>query len=300
MSHSSQPRENRTIFPSFLASELGETNPADALFHVIPVPYEKTVSYGKGTGLGPEAILWASQQLELYDGCGVPAERGIHTRPALDCEGPPESVLSDLGRLVGELHGQGRIPVVLGGEHTVTAGAVCGFASLSERVGVVQFDAHADLRDQYEGTIHSHACAMRRVLDNGFSLFQIGVRSLSFEEEVFRKDLGIGRLDAVDIFRKGIPECLLPEDFPRNIYLTIDVDVFDPSLMPSTGTPEPGGLLWYQMIQVLEQVIARRNVVGFDVVELAPIAGFHAPDFTAARLIYNLMGLIIRNRENDG
>ena len=253
----------------------------------------------KEPAVGPGAILQASQQLELYDGYGIPAEKGIHTWPALDCEGPPDTVLSRLGRLVGEMHGQGRIPVVLGGEHTVTAGAVCGFESLSDRVGVVQFDAHADLRQEYEGTIHSHACAMRRVLDNGFSLFQIGVRSLSFKEEVFRRDLGIGRLDAVDIFRKGIPGTILPEDFPRNIYLTIDVDVFDPSLMPSTGTPEPGGLFWHQMMQILEQVIAGRNVVGFDVVELAPIPGFHAPDFTAARLIYNLMGMIVRSRKSN-
>ena len=285
-------------YPSFLASELGETDPADALFHVIPIPYEKSVSYGKGTGGGPEAILRASQQLELYDGFSIPAEKGIHTWPALDSEGLPDTVLSRLGILVGEICNRKKIPVTLGGEHTITAGALCGFENQSDRVGVVQFDAHADLREQYEGSIFSHACAMRRALDMGFSLFQVGVRSLSFEEEVVRRKLGIGRLDAADIFRKGIPEPILPEDFPRNIYLTIDVDVFDPSLMPSTGTPEPGGLFWYQMMQILEGVVAQRNVVGFDVVELAPIAGFHAPDFTVARLIYNLMGLIVRNRED--
>ena len=286
--------------PSFLASELGETNPEDAFFHVIPVPYEKSVSYGKGTGGGPDAILRASQQLELYDGFSIPAERGIYTCRAVDCEGPPEEVLPRIGGLVREAVHQKRIPVVLGGEHTVTAGALQGLERLSGRIGVVQFDAHADLREEYEGTIHSHACAMRRALEMGFSLFQLGVRSLSFEEEVFRRDLGIGRLDAADIFRKGIPERIFPEDFPPNIYLTIDVDVFDPSLMPSTGTPEPGGLLWYQMMQILERVIARRNMVGFDVVELAPIPGFHAPDFTVARLLYNLMGMIVRNRESAG
>ena len=284
--------------PSFLASELGETNPEDAFFHVIPVPYEKSVSYGKGTCGGPDAILRASQQLELYDGFSIPAEKGIYTWPALDCEGPPDMVLSRLGRLVGEIYNKGKIPVTLGGEHTITAGAVCGFESLSKQVGVVQFDAHADLRQEYEGTIHSHACAMHRVLEKGFSLFQIGVRSLSFEEEVFRRDLGIGRLDAMDIFRKGIPDSILPEDFPDNLYLTIDVDALDPSLMPSTGTPEPGGLFWHQMMQILEGVIAGRNVIGFDVVEFAPFAGFHAPDFTIARLIYNLMGMIVRNRES--
>ncbi len=283
-------------FPSFLASELQDTGPADALFHVIPVPYEKSVSYGKGTGGGPAAILSASQKLELYDGFSIPAEQGIHTTPAVDCNGRPEEVLPRIGRVVRETARQNRIPIVLGGEHTVTAGALRGFEGLSDSMGVVQFDAHADLRNEYEGSAYSHACPMRRSLDMGFSLFQIGVRSLSYEEEVLRRHLGLGRLDPADIFTKGIPHPVLPEDFPQNIYLTIDVDVFDPSLMPSTGTPEPGGLFWHQMMQILEQLTTEKNVVGFDVVELSPIAGFHAPDFTAARLIYNLMGYLARRR----
>ena len=282
-------------YPSFLASELGETDPDQALFHVMPVPYEKTVTYGTGTGKGPSAILMASQQLELFDGVGIPADRGIFTRAPLNCEGLPETVLGELSQQVEDLMERKKIPVILGGEHTLTAGALQGFGMFERPVGVVQFDAHADLRDTYEGSPYNHACAMRRVLDHGCDLFQIGVRSMSFDEAIFRREHRIGHLDAVDIAGSGIPSSILPDDFPMNIYISIDVDSLDPSLMPATGTPEPGGLTWFQMAGALEKIISRRNVVGFDVVELAPIPGFHFAEFTVARLIYNTMGLISRN-----
>ena len=134
---------------------------------------------------------------------------------------------------------------------------------------------------------------MRRVLDMGHRLFQIGVRSLSMEEAVYRKRQGISHLDAVNIATVGLPDPLLPEDFPESIYLTIDVDCFDPSIVPATGTPEPGGLSWYQMIRALSESCRQRRVIGFDVVELAPIAGLSAPDYTIARLVYRLMGSIL-------
>jgi len=280
------------IDPAFLASELGQVNPDQALFHVIPVPYEKTVTYGKGTARGPSAILAASQQLELYDGFGIPAEKGIYTEVPHDCDGPPNAVLDALAARVTAIVAERRIPVILGGEHTVTAGALKGVVGARGPVGVVQFDAHADLRNRYEESPYNHACTMRRVLDQGHNIFQIGVRSLSMEEVVYRRDLNILHLDAADIARRGIPGNILPSDFPDDIYITIDVDCFDPSVMPSTGTPEPGGLTWYQMLDVLSKICRERRVVGFDVVELAPIVGFHAPDFTVARLIYQLMGLV--------
>ncbi len=282
-------------YPSFLASEVGEISPNRALFHVIPVPYEKTVTYGMGTRKGPSAILTASQQLELFDGVGIPADMGICTRAPLDCHGSPEVILGELSKQVEDVALQRKIPVILGGEHTITSGALRGVARAFGPVGVVQFDAHADLRDRYEGSPYNHACVMRRVLEQGFDLFQIGVRSLSPGEVQYRRDQAVGHLDAVDIARGGFPEILLPHDFPENIYITIDVDCLDPSLMPATGTPEPGGLTWYQMTEALGGICGRRRVVGFDVVELAPISGFHAPDFTVARLMYNLMGLISRN-----
>ena len=219
----------------------------------------------------------------------------ICSHAPLDCEGLPEIVLGELSEQAKDLVGWRKIPVILGGEHTITAGALGGFGLFKRPVGVVQFDAHADLRDTYEGSPYNHACSMRRVLDYGFDLFQIGVRSLSLDEAVFRRDHQIGHLDAMDIAGNGVPSSILPDDFPMNIYISIDVDCLDPSLMPATGTPEPGGLTWFQMAEALETIISGRNVVGFDVVELAPIPGFHSAEFTVARLIYNTMGVISRN-----
>ena len=279
-------------YPSFLASELGETPPEQALFHVIPVPYEKTVTYGTGTRKGPSAILRASQQLELFDGVGIPADMGIHTRPPLNCHGAPSAVLGELSQQVKGIVEGKKIPVILGGEHTITSGALQELGLFKGPVGVVQFDAHADLRDTYDGSPYNHACVMRRVLEHGFDLFQIGVRSLSPEEVRYRRDHRIGHLDAVDIAFGGIPQTILPDDFPKNLYVSIDVDCLDPSLMPATGTPEPGGLTWYQMTEAVAGICGQRRVVGFDVVELAPISNFHAPDFTIAKLIYQMMGFI--------
>ena len=287
-------------FPDFLGSELGQTKPANALFHVIPAPYEKSVSYGTGAAGGPSAILEASQQLELYDGFSIPAECGIFTHPALGCEGTHETALTEIADAVKTVLGQKKIPVLLGGEHTVTVGALKALQEQNHAtLGIVQFDAHADLRDTYEGSPFSHACVMRRALDMGFTIYQIGVRSLSHEEESLRQKKNIGRLDAREIALSGLPEPILPADFPETIYITIDVDGLDPSVIPATGTPEPGGLSWYQMMQALESIIRQRNVIGLDVVELAPIAGMHAADFAAARLIYNTMGMIVRNRSGS-
>ena len=146
-------------------------------------------------------------------------------------------------------------------------------------VGVVQFDAHADLRDRYEGSPYNHACTMRRVLDYGHRLFQVGVRSLSMEEVAYRRDQGIQGLDAEAIASRGIPETFLPRDFPEDIYVTVDVDCLDPSIMPATGTPEPGGLSWYQIMAALSGICGPRRILGFDVVELAPINRFSRSRF---------------------
>ncbi len=285
-------------YQRFLESELGSETAAEPLFHLIPAPYEKSVSYGTGTAAGPAAILAASQQLELFDGTSIPAEYGISTLPPLSCTGNPEKVLAEISAAVEDVLLRNRsIPVVLGGEHTVTMGALRAARQFFDQCGVVQFDAHADLRDTYQGSRYSHACVMRRALDMEFPLYQIGVRSLSHEEELLRQAKDIGRLDGAAIGCGVMPDPILPADFPQNIYLTIDVDVFDPAVIPATGTPEPGGLSWYQMMQALSSVMQGRRVVGCDVVELAPIAGLHAPDYTVARLLYNLFGMIGRNNQ---
>ena len=280
--------------PCFLDSEIEQPRPEEALFHIISAPFEQTVSYGGGTGRGPAAIIHASQQLETFDGFSIPAEKGIYTHPPLDCTGSSEEVLEEIRKCTAGVAELGSIPVLLGGEHTVTFGALKALKEKHGSFGVVQFDAHADLRDTYEGSPWSHACVMHRALDLGLALFQIGVRSMSFPETEVRKKHKVGFVDGYEIGTTGLPESLLPDDFPEKIYVTFDVDGLDPSVIPGTGTPEPGGLTWYQAMQALEKIVAGRQVIGCDVVELAPTPGRHVSEFAAARLTYNLLGIIQR------
>jgi agmatinase len=285
------------MYPSFLELDIVPASFENALFHILPVPLEKSVSYGSGTANGPQAILQASLHLEAFDGQDIPAESGIHTHPPIKCGA--ENVQEDLEVISVEvrkvLDHQG-VPIILGGEHTVTLGVLKAFAERNERIGVVQFDAHCDLRDSYEYNPLSHACVMRRVHEMGFPVMQIGIRSLSQPEEVFRRENSIPCLDAETIYREGIPSEVLPPGFPDKIYITFDVDCLDPSIMSTTGTPEPGGLGWYQAIDILGKVAAGRIICGFDVVELAPSGGLHAADFTAAKLVYTLIGIINQSR----
>lgn len=280
-----------------LPSEL--TRCENALFHVIPVPLERSVSWGRGTARGPQAILQASGQVEDFDGYSVPAEAGICTHEFIPCDGgrPTQDILDDAAREAGRIIGDGTIPVILGGEHTVALGGVQAALAACPGVGIVYFDAHSDLRDEYEDNPLSHACTGRRIYDMGAPLFQIGRRSWCAEEDSFVRQSSIGRLDGIDIHRNGVPDTVLPSEFPDEIYITFDVDALDPSIMPATGTPEPGGILWYDALQLLERVTGGRTVIGFDIVELAPREGMHAADFTAARLAYQIMGFITRGKE---
>jgi agmatinase len=281
-------------YPRFLEGEIDDLGPEEALFHVIPVPLEQTVSYGGGTGEGPSAILRASSQLEVFDGVSNPSEHGIWTDVPVDTAGPLAEVVGRIEGAVTRSFALGKLPVLLGGEHTVTVGALAACREIHGEIGIVQIDAHADLRDSYEGTPYSHACVMKRACDMGHTVFQAGIRSLSLPEVDFRKSHPVHHLDAREIAKHGIPEAMLPEGFPHRIWLTLDVDGLDPSIMPATGTPEPGGLSWYQCLEIIEKAVAGRKVAGFDVVELAPIDGLHFPDFAAARLVYDTMGIISR------
>lgn len=279
----------------FLASELGELAPAAARFHVLPVPYEKTVSYGGGTARGPAAILAASDQLERWDGASDPGAEGIYTWPAVDCDGAPGQVIESIAAAVARILALGKTPVVLGGEHTVTWGVMRGYLQAGARdFGVVQIDAHADLRDRYGGDPLSHASVMRRVVEAGIPLVQLGCRAYSQEEIEARKTHGVRAFDAVELVPKGIDTIALPPDFPPDVFFTLDVDGMDPSVLPATGTPVPGGLGWYQTLGLFESVARQRRIVGFDVMEFAPIAGFHAYDFAAALLTYRMMGIVQR------
>ncbi|MDR1490791.1 MAG: agmatinase family protein [Desulfovibrio sp.] len=308
--------------PRFLESELEPTPACKCRFQIIPVPYEASVSYGRGASRGPAAILAASNQLEVWNGRLIPSAPGIHTWPALDARGNAEEVLArieaavllalDSGPQDIRRDSPGRkpygpeapgaktpvLPVLLGGEHTVTLGALRALKKFYGRLGVIQFDAHADLRASYQGTAYSHACVMRRAVEDlELEIFQIGVRSLSPEEHAFREARGIAYLDAADLgiedfaLEEGKSRPLLPPSFPKAVYLTFDVDALDASLMPATGTPEPGGLFWRQALRLAERSLEGRVCLGFDITELAPLPGMHAPDYTAARLTHELMGL---------
>lgn len=279
----------------FLPSELPETKPEKSLFHVLPVPYEKTVSYGHGTAKGPAAIIEASRQLEIWDGKSKPAEEGIYTWPEIDCSREPERVLQDIAFSVGKILKLKKLPVVLGGEHTVTWGVIKGYLDAGVKdFGVVQIDAHADLRDAYEGDKYSHASVMRRVVEAGIPLVQLGIRAFCEEERDARKKHKVLAFDAPDIVPRDVKNIKLPKSFPGKVFFTLDVDGIDPSVLPATGTPVPGGLGWYQTLALFESVARQRRIIGFDIMEFAPIEGFHAFDFTAALLTYKLMGVVQR------
>lgn len=259
---------------------------------MIPVPFEQSVSYGSGTARGPEEILISSTQLELFTGWNSPADFGIHTATAVDCSGTTKDVLSRIAAAVNTTLGLKKIPVLIGGEHTVTCGAIHALQENFSDFGVIQFDAHADLRDRYGGSKYSHACVMRRIHDDGIPIYQLGTRSYCVEEHTYRADNGIAYRDAEDIWKYG-HDLKLPEDFPEKIYITFDIDALDSSIIPATGTPVPGGLSWYQAMWLLKEVLSSRICIGFDLVEYAPIQGFHAYSFTAAQIVYNMMGYLV-------
>ncbi len=284
-------------YPVFLGSEFEHPKLEDAYFHILPVPFEASVSYGGGTSFGPAAILEASWQLESWDGKSVPGKRGIHTHPPINCKGDAEKVLARVSEGTENIVNNGAFPIVLGGEHTVTYGVINGLIEAGiEDFGVIQIDAHADLRDSYEGNSLSHASVMRRIADLDIPIFQLGVRAMCEEEVQARKTYGIEYLDAEILIKKNIYKFDLPEDFPDKVFFTVDIDGFDPSVFPSTGTPVPGGLAWYQSLALFESVAKQAQIIGFDIMEFAPVEGFHAYEFSASLLAYKMMGIIERNQ----
>lgn len=265
-------------------------------FHacVIPFPLESTVSWKSGTAHGPAAIIEASHQVELFDETRwcEPCQRfRLRTLEELTPDPDTSVALDQLAKVVGEQFAEGFFPLVLGGEHSLTAGALRPFAAAFDDLVVVQLDAHADLRDGYEGQHYSHAAAMRRCLDfESVSLISLGIRNISSEEIPFLE----ANPDRLDIFwgherTAWNMERLAEKIGGRPVYLTIDVDAFDCSLMPATGTPEPGGLFWDDAIRVLDTVAKSGRIVGADIVELAPTTYLHACDFLAAKLAYRIL-----------
>lgn len=286
----------------FLESEYKPAKAEDALFWIIPCPMERSVSYGKGAAKGPDAILEASQELEAIESGLAPGKAGIYTTQTINCDGPVEAVLARIEAIVEKALAIRAIPVLLGGEHTASLGALRALKFWADKrhleVGIVQFDAHADLRAEYRGDPYSHASVMRRAIEElGFPIVQFGVRDISPEEIEVREKYGITHYDAYFMARVGLPAQPLPENFPENIYVSFDVDAFDSSLMPATGTPSPGGINWKEAQFILESCAKDHRIVGIDVMELAPISGLHHADFTAAKLVHLLMALAWQARE---
>ncbi|MCU0724796.1 MAG: agmatinase [Planctomycetes bacterium] len=261
---------------------------------VLPVPYDGTTSYRPGARFGPEAIIAASRFVETYDEeLGIsPACLGFHLLPEVPPAGTGADEMTErIWRAAREVLGKAgdRFLLTLGGEHSVTPGVVRAFAERYPDLSVLHLDAHADMRAEYEGTRNSHACACARMRDHVKTTVSVGIRSLSGEEAaaIRRDEVPVfwareiaGRTDWIEKAIAGLGS---------TVYVTVDLDVFDPAIMPATGTPEPGGLSWYEVCALLRETARRREIVGADVVELAPAAGLHAPEFLAARLAVKLV-----------
>lgn len=279
---------------AFCPSEFGTPPVESCRFQILPVPLERSVSYGGGTAQGPNALLRAADELEPIYRQSIPGKAGVFVQEPLDCDPARDitTLLGDLEKRVAQVVGNGQIPILVGGEHTLTQAGVAGVISAKQQpIGLIQLDAHADLRNEYGGDPLSHACVVRR-LHERFSLpvVQIGVRGMSVDEAQYRKTHELVCFDGPDLAHKGIDIISIPDHFPQFVYLTLDVDVFDASLMPATGTPSPGGITWNSLERILDIIVASgRKIVGFDIVELSPIAGFHAANFTAAAALYACM-----------
>jgi agmatinase len=264
---------------------------------IFPVPLERSTSYEHGTRNGPSAILSASRHMELYDDeleMEPYKEIGIATLPAIDTtDGTMEEVLAELYTAQLGLLEDGKFPVAIGGEHSLTPPLVSATAKKFKDLTVLQIDAHADLRDEYQGNSASHACAMRRVVEVCPAL-QVGIRSLCEEEAKAIPHLRTKVYWAKDIVRAPMKAWIAKvlDDLGPNVYLTIDLDGFDPSVVPATGSPEPGGLDWHQVTSLVRAVADHKKIVAMDVVELLPQPGDHASDFLAAKLIYKCLGYI--------
>jgi agmatinase len=283
---------------NFLGLPARDSDYATARFAVLPIPYEATTTFAGGTRGGPAAIIAASQQVELFDeelDC-TPAHGGVATLPPLepDVRGP-EFMVKRIQTAARRIVRDGKFLLGLGGEHTITAGLVSAVRAAHRDVGVLQIDAHADLRDSYQGSPYSHACVMRRVHDLGVPTVGVGIRNYSAEEHRFiraahKAIFGARVCRETPNWIDGVVAAL-----PPTVYVTIDIDGFDPAYAPGTGTPEPGGLDWYQVTALLAAVARERTLVGADLVEVRPLPPATVTEFLAAKLLYRLIGLVARS-----
>ncbi len=276
--------------------EFGGTTPTPTTFDrarvvILPIPLDRTTSYVAGTRNGPHEILVASSHMELWDEeMEIDVHSiGIFTLPDMEFPfGTIDEVMVEIRRVASELISHGKFPFILGGEHSITAPVVAAIAAKHPGLSVLQIDAHADLRDSYMGTQHNHACAMRRVLEYARAT-QVGIRSLSPEEAATAPTLPTEIFYDFNMREDDQWIDRVVDSLGESVYITIDCDGLDPAIMPAVGTPEPGGLSWYETLALLRRVIESRRVVGCDLVELCPMPGNVAPNFLCAKLIYKIL-----------
>jgi agmatinase len=276
--------------------EFGGTTPTTTDFEharvvILPIPLDRTTSYVPGTRNGPHEILVASSHMELWD---EETETDVHsigifTLPEMEFPfGSLDEVMAEIQRVASELANRDKFIVALGGEHAITGPLVAAVAARHPGLSVLQIDAHADLRQTFMGSPHNHACAMRRVVEHARAT-QVGIRSLSTEEAAAAPTLPTTIF--YDYKMRQDPDWMdrVVDSLTETVYITIDVDGFDPAIMPATGTPEPGGLSWYEGLSLLRRVIERKKVIGCDIVELSPMPGNVSPNFFCAKLIYKIL-----------
>ena len=266
---------------------------------ILPVPYESTTEWRSGTRHGSQAIIDASQYLELYD---LELNReiykvGIHTLPEVEpVMSSPKDMIDRVYQIAKGLIQKRKFVVMLGGEHSLSLGAVRAFKETFPELSVLQLDAHADLRDKYLGTKYSQACVMRRIFEL-CPIVQVGVRSLSWEEKQFLNQHKMTPFYISELASSVASAEQIAATLSENVYLTIDVDVFDPSIMPAVGTPEPGGMQWQQVLNLLRLVALHKHIVGFDLMEFCPQEGPASCPFLLAKLAYKLIGYAIPQDE---
>ncbi|MBI2208915.1 agmatinase [Candidatus Woesearchaeota archaeon] len=259
---------------------------------ILQVPYEKTTTFMRGTKNGPKAILKSSVEVQPYDEemekniC----EAGICTLKPLKAGEEPEEMMENICNKIKKLAHDSKFPVIVGGEHSITPACIKAFSDKYDNLSVLQIDAHTDLADEWDGTKYSHACALRRCFEITRKIIPVGIRSTTMEEVEFAAQNGIKIFWAKDVYDNDEWHDDAIARLSDDVYITIDLDGFDPSIMPSVGTPEPGGMQYYPTLRFLKKVFNKRNVIGFDVVELCPNEKEASSDFTAAKLIYKLIG----------
>ena len=265
---------------------------------LIPVPYDGTSTWGKGADKGPEAFLEASENMELYD-IETDSEvykQGIHLTEPITENSSPEAMVNEVHNITKDFIKRNKFVTLFGGEHSISIGSIRAFNECFDNLTVLQIDAHADLRESYEGTKYNHACAVYEASQTT-NLVQVGIRSMDVIEKTVMDEEKT--FFAHDMVADEYWSDKVIEAMTENVFITLDLDAFDPSIMPSTGTPEPGGLLWYETLEFLKQVFEDKNVVGFDIVELCPNKNDKSSDFLAAKLYYKMLSYKFAGQDID-